>query len=119
MSKFDKFEIKSLFEQSQIQEKQDIIIKIIKLIQNSPIHLHISMRSISNDNTLTELREELANLEKQLVEHDNKRLKSSLESYYDYNNYNKIDTKFKTPTRDELEKYGPTIKITDFIPTKN
>ena len=75
------------------------------------------MRSISNDNTLTELREELANLEKQLVEHDNKRLKT-VESYYDYNNYNKIDTKFKIPTKNELEKYVTTIKITDFIPTK-
>ena len=115
MSKFDKFEIKSLFEQSQIQEKQDIIIKIMKLIQNFPIHLHISMRNISNDNTLTELCEELANLEKQVVEHDNKRLNATLESYYDYD---KIDTKFKTPTRDELAKYNPKYKLTDFIPTK-
>ena len=118
MSKFDKFEIKTLFEQSQIQEKQDIIIEMMKLIQKSPIHLHVSMRSISNDNTLTELREELANLEKQLVEYYNKRLNSTLESYYDYNNYNKIDTKFKIPTKNELEKYVTTIKITDFIPTK-
>jgi hypothetical protein len=117
MSKFDKFEIKTLFEQSHIQEKQDIIIPIMKLIQKSPIHLHMSMRSISNDNTLTELREELANLEKQLVEHDNKRLKT-VESYYDYNNYNKIDTKFKMPTRDELAKYNQKYKLTDFIPTK-
>ena len=62
MSKFDKFEIKTLFEQSQIQEKQDIIIEMMKLIQNSPTFLHISMKSISNDNTLTELCEELANL---------------------------------------------------------
>ena len=110
MSKFDKFEIKTLFEQSQIQEKQDIIIEMMKLIQNSPTFLHMSMPSISNDNTLTELCEELANLKKQLVEHD-KRLNVTLESYYDYD---KIDTKFKTPTRDELAKY----KLTDFIPTK-
>ena len=115
MSKFDKFEIKSLFEQSQIQEKQDIIIEMMKLIQKSPIHLHMSMPSISNDNTLTELREELANLEKQEVEYYNKRLNATLESYYDYD---KIDTKFKMPTRDELAKYNPKYKLTDFIPTK-
>ena len=111
MSKFNKFEIKSLFEQSQIQEKQDIIIEMMKLIQKSPIHLHMSMPSISNDNTLTELREELENLEKQEVEYYNKRLNT-------IKDYNKIDTKFKTPAKDELEKYSSTIKLTDFIPTK-
>ena len=32
--------------------------------------------------------------------------------------YDKIDTKFKTPTRDELAKYNPKYTLTDFIPTK-
>ncbi len=54
-------------------------------------------------------------MEKQLVEHDNKRLNATLESYY---NYDKIDTKFKMPTRDELAKYNQKYKLTDFIPTK-
>lgn len=115
MSKFDKFEIKTLFEQSQIKKKQDIIIEIMRCIQNSPIFLHTSMSTISNDNTLTELHEELANLKKQLVEYDNKIRKSTVESYFDYN---KLDTQFKIPTRDELRKYG-SIQLKDFIPTKH